>query len=67
VLASTAAVYLSLGDRVTAIAKLEEAARCGQPQFVSSRDDPRSAALRGDPVVEGQWARTAPVRRVQLR
>jgi len=55
--ASTAPVYLSLGDRPTAIAKLTNAYQLGTPQFCWTRDDPRLAELKGEPETEGLWAR----------
>ena len=52
----TAPVHLALGDATTAIARLTESCELGQPQFLWSADDPRLAALRGEPVVERLWA-----------
>ena len=60
--ASAAAIYLALGERSTAVARLVESRHCRQPQFVWSRDDPRFAALHGDPRVEALWAGIVPVR-----
>jgi DNA-binding winged helix-turn-helix (wHTH) protein/Flp pilus assembly protein TadD len=54
--ASTAAVYLALGERDKAIEKLMDASERGIPQFAWTRDDPRFAALKGDPVVERIWS-----------
>lgn len=55
--ASIAPVYLALGDRTKAIALLQDASERGIPQFAWTRDDPRLASLRGDPVVERLWSR----------
>ncbi len=54
--ATTAGVYLALGERDRAIAKLLDACERGIPQFAWTRDDPRLAALKGDPVVERLWS-----------
>jgi len=54
--ATTAAVYLALGERDRAVAKLLDACERGMPQFAWTRDDPRLAALKGDPVVERLWS-----------
>lgn len=58
--ASIAPVYLALGDRAKAIALLVDASERGVPQFAWTRDDPRLATLRGDPVVERAWSRIWP-------
>ena len=55
--AGLAPVYLALGDRSRAIALLQDASERGIPQFAWTRNDPRLAALHGDPVVERIWAR----------
>lgn len=55
--AALAPVYLALGEREKAIALLQDACERGIPQFAWTRDDPRLAALHGDPVVERLWAR----------
>ena len=55
--ASLAPVYLALGERDKAIALLSDASERGIPQFAWTRDDPRMASLRGDPVVERIWSR----------
>jgi transcriptional regulator HilA, main transcriptional regulator of SPI1 len=55
--AALAPVYLALGERDKAIALLQDASERGIPQFAWTRDDPRLAVLRGDPVVERIWAR----------
>lgn len=55
--AALAPVYLALGERERAIALLQDASERGIPQCAWSRDDPRLAALQGDPVVERIWAR----------
>lgn len=54
--AALASVYLALGERDKAIAMLQDASERGIPQFAWTRDDPRLASLRGDPVVERLWA-----------
>jgi Flp pilus assembly protein TadD len=58
--ASLAPVYLALGERDKAIALLQDASERGIPQFAWTRDDPRLAALRGDPAVELIWSRIWP-------
>lgn len=58
--AATAPVYLALGERDKAIEKLMDACERGIPQFAWTRDDPRMAALRGDPVVEKIWSQIWP-------
>jgi len=55
--ASTAPVYLALGDREKAIVLLQDACERGVPQFAWTRDDPRLASLHGDPVIERLWSR----------
>ena len=55
--ASLAPVYLALGERDKAIALLQDASERGIPQFAWTRDDPRLAALRGDPAVQRIWSR----------
>ena len=55
--ASTAPVYLALGERDKAIEKLLDAAERGIPQFAWTKDDPRLAALKGDPLVKRVWSR----------
>jgi Flp pilus assembly protein TadD len=54
--ADTAAVYLALGERERAIAKLVDACERGVPQFSWTRSDPRLASLKGDPTVEQLWS-----------
>ena len=54
--AAIAVIYMALGDRQAAIESLIEAYQNGVPQFASTRDDPRLAALRGDPAVERLWS-----------
>lgn len=58
--ASLAPVYLALGERDKAIALLQDASERGIPQFAWTREDPRLAALRGDPAVELIWSRIWP-------
>ena len=58
--ASLAPAYLALGERDKAIALLQDASERGIPQFAWTRDDPRLAALHGDPVVERIWSRIWP-------
>jgi DNA-binding winged helix-turn-helix (wHTH) protein/Flp pilus assembly protein TadD len=58
--ASIAPIYLALGEREKAISLLQDAAERGVPQFAWTRDDPRLAALRGDPAAERCWARIWP-------
>jgi tetratricopeptide (TPR) repeat protein len=53
---SLASVYLALGERDKAIAMLQDASERGIPQFAWTRDDPRLAALHGEPVVERLWS-----------
>jgi Flp pilus assembly protein TadD len=55
--ASLAPVYLALGERSQAIALLQDACERGVPQFAWTRDDPRLASLRGEPVVERLWSK----------
>jgi tetratricopeptide (TPR) repeat protein len=55
--AALAPVYLALGERPKAIALLQDASERGIPQFAWSRDDPRLAALHGEPAVERLWQR----------
>jgi tetratricopeptide (TPR) repeat protein len=55
--ASLAPVYLALGEREKSIVLLQDAVEHGIPQFAWTRDDPRLASLRGDPVVERIWSR----------
>jgi len=55
--ASTAAIYLALGEREAAIQKLLDACERGIPQFAWTRDDPRLAPLHGEFAVEQAWAR----------
>jgi Flp pilus assembly protein TadD len=55
--AGMASAYMALGDRSKAIELLKDASERGIPQFAWTRDDPRLAALRGDPVVELLWSR----------
>jgi hypothetical protein len=50
-------VYLALGNRPKAIALLQDVCERGVPQFAWSRDDPRLAALQGEPVVKRLWQR----------
>ncbi len=54
--AALAPVYLALGERDKAIAMLQDAYERGVPQFAWTRDDPRLAALRGEPAVERIWS-----------
>jgi len=51
-----APVYLALGDKARAVALLVDASERGIPQCAWTRDDPRLAGLRGDPVVQRLWA-----------
>lgn len=53
---SLASVYLALGERDKAIALLQDASERGIPQLAWTRNDPRLASLRGDPVVERIWS-----------
>ena len=55
-LAAIAVIYMGLGDREAAISHLLQACGEGVPDFAGTRDDPRFAALRGEPVVERAWA-----------
>ena len=47
---------MSRQSKGRAIAKLLDACERGIPQFAWTRDDPRLAALKGDPVVERLWS-----------
>lgn len=58
--ACLAPVYLALGERARALALLADACERGQPQFAWTRDDPRLAALHGDPQADSLWARLRP-------
>jgi tetratricopeptide (TPR) repeat protein len=55
--AALAPVYLALGERPKAVSLLQHACEHGMPQLAWSRDDPRLAALRGEPAVERLWQR----------
>lgn len=55
--AALAPVYLALGERGQALALLQDACERGIPQFAWTRDDPRLAALHGDPEAQRLWAR----------
>lgn len=55
--AAIASAYLALGEREKAVELLKDASERGIPQFAWTRDDPRLASLRGDPVVEQLWAK----------
>ena len=57
--AGTALVRLALGERERAVADLVDAYERGVPQFTWTRDDPRYAALRGEPRVEAVWSEIA--------
>ena len=54
--AAIAVIYMGLGDREAAIKHLLQACAEGTPHFAGTRDDPRFAPLRGEPVVERAWA-----------